>query len=152
MDTLENKVMCIDVENRPGYPLHEQLGHNTIINEDVKEINGASSVVARSFLMHSPTRRRDLPQKFAVSYMKMTIGQYFTTTIRKHHRCVEMAMNNADMLKAMHHIDQCIKLAPNNARFHIERAEIYAKLQDYQHAISDLHIALSLGSKSLEAK
>ncbi|CAH8520775.1 unnamed protein product, partial [Heterobilharzia americana] len=147
VNELEDKVIFIDVENRPGNPLYEQLGHNTAINESRTALKVVGDIV-HALPVNNPTRIRNLAQKYVTSYFKLTTAQYFATTIRKHHRCVEMAIINNDMDKAMHHIDQCIKLAPNSAKFHIQRAEIYAKRQDYQHAITDLHHALSLSSQS----
>ncbi|KAK4471945.1 hypothetical protein MN116_005325 [Schistosoma mekongi] len=146
----ENKVVCIDVESRSRYPAYEQLGHNTVI-EALKSSHELQSVspAAGSFPYNSSMPVRKISQKYATSF-QLTTAQYFRTTIRKHHKCVEMAMKNKDMVKAMHHIDQCIRLAPSNAKFYIKRSEIYVKLSDFQHAINDLHLALSLGSKSLD--
>ncbi|CAH8549103.1 unnamed protein product [Schistosoma haematobium] len=145
----ENTVVCIDVENRSRYPANEQLGHNVIVKE--LKSNTLKSIIATSHSFSdvgsSPIRNES---KNYMSSFKLTTAQYFSTTIRKHHKCVQMAMKGKDMTKAMHHIDQCIKLAPHNAKFLIERSGIYIKLLAYQHAISDLHLAISLGSNTLD--
>ncbi|CAH8567297.1 unnamed protein product [Schistosoma rodhaini] len=145
----ENTVVCIDVKNRSQYPANEQLGHNIIVeglrSNTLKSISATSHSFSNDGLI--PIRNES---KNYLSSFKLTTAQYFSTTIRKHHKCVQMAVKSKDMTKAMHHIDQCIKLAPHNAKFLIERSEIYIKLSDYQHAISDLHLAISLGSKSLD--
>ncbi|XP_018646855.1 hypothetical protein Smp_132440.1 [Schistosoma mansoni] len=145
----ENTVVCIDVKNRSQYPANEQLGHNIIVeglrSNTLKSISATSHSFSSDGLI--PIRNES---KNYMSSFKLTTAQYFSTTIRKHHKCVQMAVKSKDMTKAMHHIDQCIKLAPHNAKFLIERSEIYIKLSDYQHAISDLHLAISLGSKSLD--
>ncbi|CAH8497034.1 unnamed protein product [Schistosoma turkestanicum] len=152
--TPENKVVCIDVENRPRFPANEQLGHNIAIeglrSDKLKSVSADLYSFSNSNSNNSTAVRNESINQ--ISPFKLTTAQYFSTTIRKHHKCVEMAIKNKDMTKAIHHIDQCIKMAPQNAKFYIERAEIYVKLFDYQHAINDLHLALSLGSKSLDSK
>ncbi|KAH8875739.1 Tetratricopeptide repeat protein 16 [Schistosoma japonicum] len=116
----ENTVVCIDVESRSRFPSHEQLGHNTAINAlKINQELQAVSPTARSFPYNISMPIRKISQKYTTSF-QLTTAQYFRTTIRKHHKCVEMAIKNKDMLS------------------------------NYQHAINDLHLALSLGSKSLD--
>ncbi|TNN17356.1 hypothetical protein EWB00_011099 [Schistosoma japonicum] len=124
----ENTVVCIDVESRSRFPSHEQLGHNTAINAlKINQELQAVSPTARSFPYNISMPIRKISQKYTTSF-QLTTAQYFRTTIRKHHKCVEMAIKNKDMVKAMHHIDQCIRLAPSNAKFYIKRSEIYVKI------------------------
>ncbi|KAF7261109.1 hypothetical protein EG68_01642 [Paragonimus skrjabini miyazakii] len=76
-------------------------------------------------------------------HMTMGVQRVYSKIARKHYKCVVEAINKKCWVKALVHIEQCLRLVTTNNRWYVERAEINLKLSRFHSAIADFLYVLS---------